>query len=99
ADCVMLGNLLAGTDESPGITIMRRGLKHKLCRGSASLGSVLGSQERHRLKPDPEDAAEVIPEGVEAVVPYEGFVAEVVHKLVGGLRTGISYCGAHSIEE
>jgi IMP dehydrogenase len=99
AGTVMMGNLLAGTDESPGITLMRRGVKHKLCRGSASLGSVLGSQERSRLKPDPEDAAEVIPEGVEAIVPYKGSVTEVIHQLVGGLRSGISYCGAHSIPE
>jgi IMP dehydrogenase len=99
ASTVMLGNLLAGTDESPGMTLMRRGVKHKLCRGSASLGSVLGAQERSRLKPDPDDAAEVIPEGVEAIVPYRGAVAEVIHQLVGGLRSGISYCGAQSIPE
>jgi IMP dehydrogenase len=99
AHTAMIGNLLAGTDESPGMTIMRRGVKHKLCRGSASLGSVMGAQERSRLKPDPEDFAEVIPEGVEAIVPYRGEVSEVIHQLVGGLRSGISYCGAHSIAE
>ncbi len=97
ASSVMLGNLLAGTDESPGITIFRNGVKQKICRGMASLGANLGRKERQGEKDD--NPNEFVAEGVEATVPYRGKSEEVIYQLVGGLRSGISYCGARNIAE
>lgn len=97
ASSVMLGNLLAGTDESPGITIFRNGIKQKICRGMASFGANLGRKERQGEKE--ENPNEFVAEGVEATVPYRGKAEEVIHQLVGGLRSGISYCGARNISE
>ncbi|MBI4440596.1 IMP dehydrogenase [Candidatus Woesearchaeota archaeon] len=96
AQNVMLGSLLAGTDESPGVTIIRNGIKQKVCRGMASFGAQLGRNEREGKKDEPND---YVPEGVEAMVPYRGKVAEVIHQLIGGLRSGMSYCGAQTLEE
>jgi IMP dehydrogenase len=97
ASSAMLGSMLAGTEESPGVTVMRGGLRHKVCWGSASFRAQWAGQER--MGQDPEEAAEVVPEGVEAVVPYKGLVSEVIQQLVGGLRSGISYAGARTIKE
>ena len=97
ASSVMLGSLLAGTEESPGMIVIRGGLRHKVCWGSASLWAQWESKGNHHE--NPEDVAEVVPEGVEAVVPYKGLVTEVLNHLVGGLRSGISYIGARNIEE
>jgi len=95
ASCVMLGSLLAGSDESPGYTTVRGGIKYKVFRGMASLGAAMGRRIKERDEdPTREDVSEVVPEGVESVVPYRGRVAEVVHQLCGGLRSGMSYCGA-----
>jgi IMP dehydrogenase len=101
ASTVMLGSLLAGTRESPGYTVLRNGQRYKIARGMASLSATIGRREREEqpeLMPD-EGFNEVVPEGVEAVVPYRGDVAEIIYQLVGGLRSGMSYCGAHSIAE
>jgi IMP dehydrogenase len=101
AHTVMLGNLLAGTTESPGVTIRRGGRRYKVTRGMASVEAAMHRQARE----DPErgwaewedDLAEVVPEGVEAAVPYRGDAAEIVVQLVGGLRSGMSYCNARTL--
>ena len=101
ASTVMLGRLLAGTRESPGYTVLRNGQRYKIARGMASLSATIGRREREEqpeLMPD-EGFNEVVPEGVEAVVPYRGEVAEIIYQLVGGLRSGLSYCGARSLAE
>lgn len=98
ASTVMLGNLLAGTEESPGQTIIRSGRKFKIYRGSAGFGAVMARKQRENSK-DEADLSEVVPEGVEGTLPYRGNVAEVIHQLIGGLRSGMSYCGAHNLAE
>ena len=103
ASTVMLGNLLAGTTESPGVTIRRGGRKFKVTRGMASVEATMHRQAREDAERGwaewEDDLAEVVPEGVEAAVPYKGDVAEVVAQLVGGLRSGLSYCNAGSLAE
>jgi IMP dehydrogenase len=98
ASCVMLGSLLAGTDESPGYATVRAGVKYKVFRGMASLGAALGRRRKEGvLDLAQEEVSEVVPEGVESVVPFRGSVREVVHQLTGGLRSGMSYCGARDL--
>ncbi len=92
------GFYFAGTDETPGMTVLRGGRKYKIYRGSASFGSALGRKERES-KDDEIDPNDYVPEGVEAVVPYKGSVKDVIKQLIGGLKSGISYCGAKSIKE
>lgn len=99
ASSAMAGSLLAGTDESPGWTIIRGGMKYKVYRGMASLGATLGRRKSEAAsEPRASDVSEVVPEGVESTVPYRGGVAEVVHQLAGGLRSGMSYSGARSLK-
>jgi len=100
ASTVMIGNLLAGTRESPGVTITRNGRKFKICRGMASLEAAVQRQHRESMGQGlGEDLDSVVPEGVEAMVPFRGEVSEVVTQLVGGLRSGMSYCDAATIPE
>ena len=105
ASTVMIGALLAGTDESPGQTITRRGQRFKTYRGMASLSATAARRLREREladmagQEDDEWLSQVVPEGVEAMVPYRGPVREVLVQLVGGLRSGMSYCNARNIEE
>ena len=104
ASTVMIGNLFAGTTESPGSPIIRNGRRYKIIRGMASLGASLGRESREKKgsfdKDDMDDyASSVVPEGVEAMVPFRGSVKEIITQLVGGLRSGISYCGSLSISE
>jgi len=102
ASTVMLGSLLAGTEESPGWTVVRDGARYKIYRGMASLTATLSRKKReHHCEADldPIEVAEVVPEGVESAAPYRGPVAEVVHQLAGGLRSGMSYSGAHNLKE
>ena len=103
ASSVMLGNLLAGTTESPGLTIRRGGRPYKISRGMASAQATLARlsrEEPHRGWAEwEEDLERVVPEGVEAVVPYRGDVGEILFQLVGGLRSGMSYCNARTLEE
>lgn len=99
ASTVMLGGMLAGTEESPGTTVLRGGRSYKIVRGMASLGATLGREAREKKGSfDELDVGSVVPEGVEAVVPYRGSAVDVLQQLVGGLRSGISYCGATSIK-
>jgi len=100
AESVMVGSLLAGTDESPGASVIRDGRRFKVVRGMASLTANIDRQEVDTGgEVDPEDWEKVVPEGVEAVVPYRGAAADVLHQLVGGLRSGLSYAGATNIPE
>ncbi|MDR7617846.1 MAG: IMP dehydrogenase [Armatimonadota bacterium] len=98
ASAVMLGNLLAGTEESPGATVIRNGRQYKTYRGMASLWAT--ARRRSLDSPvDEEDIGQIVAEGIEALVPYRGKVADVLRQLVGGLRSGMSYCGARTIPE
>ena len=97
---VMIGNLLAGTDESPGSVINRNGRRFKLYRGMAGVGANLSKKdaENNELE-DQLLLDDITPEGVDALVPYRGTVAEVIRQLVGGLRSGMSYSGAKTLLE
>jgi IMP dehydrogenase len=99
ASSVMVGSLLAGTDEAPGVTVMRNNVKYKMSRGMASMGATVDRTRRENGEALDDDLTEVVAEGVEAMVPYRGRASEILHQLVGGLRSGVSYCGARSIEE
>jgi IMP dehydrogenase len=103
ASAVMIGSLFAGCEEAPGAPVIRDGQKVKVVRGMASLGAAIGrraaEQEDDESAEDQEDWDKVVPEGVEAVVPYRGEVADILHQLVGGLRSGLSYGGARTIAE
>lgn len=96
ASTVMLGSLLAGTDESPGMSFVKNGKKYKIIRGMASFGANLARNEKTT---DKNNTQEYVPEGVEALIPYKGSVHEIIHLLSGGLRSGLSYCGVSSLEE
>ncbi len=96
---VMLGSALAGTDESPGAAIVRGGRRYKLVRGMASLTANVDRVEIDRRESlEDEEWGEIVPEGVEAVVPYRGSVEDILYQFVGGLRSGMSYAGAKTIE-
>jgi IMP dehydrogenase len=99
ASTVMLGSLLAGTDQSPGAPVVRNGRRYKLVRGMASLTANVARKEVEKDALEEDELTEVIPEGVEAVVPDRGDVFDILHQLVGGLRSGMSYCGAETLDE
>ncbi len=98
AHTVMIGNLLAGTDEAPGETIIYEGRKFKTYRGMGSIGAMkYGSGDRYAQENYSVD--KLVPEGIEGIVPYRGKTSEILYQLVGGLRSGMGYCGAKSIED
>ena len=103
ADSVMIGSLFAGCEEAPGSPVIRDGQKVKVVRGMASLGAAMGRKEAERGDDESaesqEDWDKVVPEGVEAVVPYRGHIREILYQMVGGLRSGLSYGGARTIKE
>jgi IMP dehydrogenase len=98
ASCVMMGNLFAGLDESPGSLVIFRGRRFKTYRGMGSMDAMIaGSADRYgqaRI-----DRSKLVPEGVEGRVPYRGPLADFVYQLVGGLRSGMDHCGTHNIEQ
>jgi IMP dehydrogenase len=101
ADVVMLGSMLAGTDEAPGEVIVAQGERFKEYRGMGSLGAMKArsfSKDRY-FQGDVEDVEKLIPEGIEGRVPYKGPLAPIVHQVVGGLRQSMGYCGAATIED
>lgn len=99
ASSVMMGSLLAGTEESPGETIIFNGRKFKLYRGMGSLPAMQkGSKDRY-FQDMEDDIKKLVPEGIEARVPFKGTLQEVIYQMVGGLRTGMGYCGAENIEK
>jgi IMP dehydrogenase len=97
----MIGSLFGGTDESPGKTLVKNGKKYKMYRGMASFYASLGRKYREEGSQvvDSDDLNDYVPEGVEAMVPYKGSVVEIIRQIVGGLRSGLSYCGAKTIPE
>jgi IMP dehydrogenase len=96
ADCVMIGSLLAGTDESPGETILYQGRTFKSYRGMGSLGAMAsGNTDRYSLDP----TQKLVPEGIEGRVASKGPLADLIYQLVGGLKAGMGYCGCRSIEQ
>lgn len=98
AESVMLGSLLAGTDESPGETILYEGRVYKSYRGMGSLSAMKeGSKDRYFQ--EGAEASKLVPEGIEGMVPYRGPVRDLIHQLVGGLRSAMGYCGTKNITE
>ena len=99
ADCVMVGSLLAGTDEAPGEVFLYQGRSYKSYRGMGSIGAMArGSADRY-FQQEVKDSLKLVPEGVEGRVGYKGPVAAVVHQLVGGLRAGMGYTGSADVAE
>jgi IMP dehydrogenase len=99
ADTIMAGSLLAGVEESPGETIIFNGRKFKSYRGMGSLEAMeKGSKDRY-FQDVEEDIKKLVPEGIAARVPFKGSLYEVVYQMIGGLRAGMGYCGAHTISE
>lgn len=99
ADTVMIGNLFAGTDESPGETIFLGGRSFKVYRGMGSLSAMQqGSKDRY-FQQDAKDLKKLVPEGIEGRVPYRGKLSEVVYQMTGGLRAAMGYCGTKTIED
>lgn len=102
ADVVMIGSLFAGTDESPGETILYQGRTFKSYRGMGSLGAMTegtGGSERYSQNAAATSGGKLVPEGIEGRVPYKGLLSELVYQLVGGLRAGMGYCGCRTIPE
>ena len=98
ADCVMVGALLAGTDEAPGETYLYQGRTYKAYRGMGSVGAMArGSADRY-FQQEVKDTLKLVPEGIEGQVPYKGPVDGVLHQLVGGLRAGMGYVGAANLQ-
>ena len=99
ADCVMLGSLLAGTKESPGETIIYEGRKFKTYRGMGSIEAMQkGSKDRY-FQDSVDESNKLVPEGVVGRVPYKGDLVESIHQFVGGIRSGMGYCGCKTIED
>jgi IMP dehydrogenase len=101
ASSVMVGSLFGGTDESPGKTLVKNGKKFKMYRGMASFYASLGRKYREEGSQviESDDLNDYVPEGVEAMVSYKGSVVDIIRQMVGGLRSGLSYCGARTIAE
>lgn len=97
--CVMIGSLVAGTEESPGETIIFNGRKFKTYRGMGSLEAMENGSKDRYFQSAVADAKKLVPEGIAGRVPYKGSVQEVIYQLVGGLRSGMGYCGANTINE
>jgi IMP dehydrogenase len=99
ASAVMVGSLFAGTDEAPGEVVLFQGRSYKVYRGMGSLGAMAeGSRDRY-FQADVEDTDKLVPEGIEGRVPYRGSLQSSIHQLLGGLRSGMGYCGAANLVE
>lgn len=94
ASTVMLGSLLAGTDESPGMPLVKNGKRYKVVRGMASFGANLSRNNKTNNRNN-----DFVPEGIEGLTPYKGSVVECMYQLIGGLHSGMSYCGVTTIEQ
>ena len=98
ADSVMIGGIFAGTEESPGETVLFQGRSYKVYRGMGSIGAMVkGGRDRYFQEHETE--SKLVPEGIEGRVPYKGSIASVVYQLVGGLKAGMGYCGCRTIKE
>ncbi len=99
ARTVMVGSLFAGTDESPGEVVLYQGRSYKVYRGMGSLGAMSdGSKDRY-FQDDVEETNKLVPEGIEGRVPYRGSLSSSIHQLLGGLRSGMGYCGAATLAD
>ncbi|SDC58546.1 IMP dehydrogenase [Sphingomonas sp. YR710] len=99
AGCVMIGSLLAGTEEAPGETFLYQGRSYKAYRGMGSVGAMArGSADRY-FQQDIKDQMKLVPEGIEGQVPYKGTARDVIHQLVGGVKAAMGYTGAHTIPD
>jgi IMP dehydrogenase len=99
AQSVMMGSMFAGTEESPGESFLLEGRRFKIVRGMGSLSAMEeGSADRYFQDPEA-GAQKLVPEGIEARVPYKGPIGDTVFQLVGGLRSGMGYCGAANLEQ
>jgi IMP dehydrogenase len=99
AHCIMVGSLLAGTDESPGDLELYKGRQYKVYRGMGSIGAMKdGSKDRY-FQDDVKAVSKLVPEGIEGRVPYRGPLAATIYQLIGGLRSGMGYLGCRTIEE
>lgn len=96
AHVVMVGNLLAGTEESPGETIIYQGRSYKLYRGMGSLGAMAAGSKARYFQ---EEAKKLVPEGIEGRVPYKGPVSETLYQMIGGIKAGMGYCGCKNLEQ
>ena len=100
ASSVMLGSMLGGTDQSPGSTISKNGKRYKIYRGMASLAAARGRKSKETGLVDlGDDLNDYVAEGVEAFVPYKGSVTDILTQITGGIRSGLSYCGGHTIQQ
>ncbi|MEZ0344282.1 MAG: IMP dehydrogenase [Caldimicrobium sp.] len=99
AHAVMIGNLFAGTEEAPGEIILYEGRTYKVYRGMGSLSAMFKAGGRERYGYSGEDISKFVPEGVEGKVPYRGPVSNMIYQLIGGLKSGMGYCGCKNIEE
>ena len=100
ASTVMLGSMLSGTDESPGSTISKNGNRYKIYRGMASLAAARGRKSKETGLVDlADDLNDYVAEGVEGFVPYKGTVTDILKQITGGIRSGLSYCGGHTISQ
>ena len=99
ADSIMMGSLFAGTDESPGETILFQGRTFKVYRGMGSIEAMKkGSKDRY-FQEDVESDLKLVPEGIEGRVPHKGPISSTIFQLIGGLRAGMGYCGTRTIKE
>ena len=99
ADSVMIGSLFAGTEESPGDTVLFEGRTYKVYRGMGSIKAMQRGSKARYMQFDVEQISKLVPEGVEARVPYRGPLADYIYQLVGGLRAGMGYCGCRSLRD
>ena len=99
ADAVMVGSLFAGTEETPGETILYQGRTYKSYRGMGSLGAMRAGAKDRYFQDTVQEASKLVPEGIEGRVPYKGSVAMNVHQLLGGVRSGMGYCGTRTITD
>jgi len=100
ASVVMLGGMLGGTDESPGSIITKNGKRYKFYSGMASLGAARRRKSKETIQSDADDDLnDYVAEGVEAMIPYKGSVTDILVQITGGIRSGLSYCGGHTIEQ
>ena len=96
---ILVGSLLGGTDESPGSFVMKKGKRYKIYRGMASFYASLGRNTKETGSLISDDLNDYVAEGVEAMVPYKGSVTDIIKQLTGGIRSGLSYCGANNIQQ
>ena len=99
ASCVMIGSLFAGTEEAPGETILYQGRTFKAYRGMGSMGAMSAGSDRYAVVQDASESGKSVPEGVEGRVPYKGPLSGLTDQLVGGLKSGMGYVGAHTLTE